>query len=132
MDYYIEPKLAYFFYRDAMKPLHVSLRYDKLTWKPGETFTGSLFVHDDLGTGWDSVRVTVKDSSGKALFEQSAHDPFDFAVEVPKDVRSFTAECTLVSGSQTDENRYLYFVLTDEFPAADAEAVPQYLRDYRK
>lgn len=132
VDYYGEPKLAYFFYRDAMKPLHVSLRYGKLTWKSGETFSGTLYVHDDHGTGWNNVSVEVKDESGTVLFEQSADRPFGFEFTVPCGIRSFTAECTLTGGGSTDVNRYLYFVLTDEFPKADTDAVLKYLEEYQR
>ena len=42
VDYYGEPKLAYDFYRDAERPLHLSLRYGKLLQKQTINFKGGI------------------------------------------------------------------------------------------
>ena len=42
VDYYMQPKFAYWFFRDALKGFHISMRYDKLVWKEGEVLRNAV------------------------------------------------------------------------------------------
>ncbi len=131
VDYYYNPKFAYFYYRDAMKPLHVSMRYDKLIWKPGESFKGSLFVHDDNGIGWDGITMTLKDESGKVIETITGDKAFDFEWKI-EGTRTFTVECMLKRGDYTDLNTYMFFVCDETNPKADREAVRAFMKQYKR
>ncbi len=54
VDYAGTPKPAYWWVRRAYEPIHVSLRYDRLSWSPGETWRGEIWVTKDgaTRTGW--------------------------------------------------------------------------------
>ncbi|MDW8104358.1 MAG: glycoside hydrolase family 2 TIM barrel-domain containing protein [Armatimonadota bacterium] len=45
VDYLGQPKPAYWWARRAYQPVHVSLRYEKLTWQPGEEWQAEVWVH---------------------------------------------------------------------------------------
>ena len=107
VDYYGQPKLVYDFYREAQAPVHVSLRYDKLVWKPGDIFTGAVVTHDDLGCGIDSGTVRVLDDSGRERPPVLAGNTL--SLPVPEG-SSFTVECTVSSGGKTRKNTYLFLV----------------------
>lgn len=49
LDYYGQPRAAYWSCRSAYEPLHVSARYDKLGWRPGETFKADIWLNSSLG-----------------------------------------------------------------------------------
>lgn len=40
------PKMAYYWVKNAYEPFHVSLKYDKIRHLIGETFTGRVFIHN--------------------------------------------------------------------------------------
>lgn len=130
VDYYNNPKFVYYYYRDAMKALHVSMRYDNILWREGETFKGSLFVHDDLESGWDSVTMKLKDENGNVIQMITDSKPFEFEWKI-EDMRSFSVECTLKRGDYEDVNSYLFFVCSEEYPKADREAVRRFMDEYR-
>ena len=133
VDYYGDPKFAYFTYRDAMKPWHISLRYEALLFRPGETFNGCAVPLDDLDEGWDEVSVRVRDNDGNVLYEYRDIDPFDFSFTVPQGVRYFTVTCfmgKLGKGGKEDTAEYLFFVTDDAHPYADQEAAIRYLDTY--
>ncbi|MCD9020374.1 glycoside hydrolase family 2 protein [Cohnella silvisoli] len=46
VDYYGEPKMAYYAVRQAYRPFHLSLKYDKLVFRHGETFKAACYVHN--------------------------------------------------------------------------------------
>lgn len=45
VDYLGQPKPAYWWVRRAYQPVHLSLRYDKLTWQPGEEWQAQVWAH---------------------------------------------------------------------------------------
>ncbi len=47
VDYYNRPKMAYHAVASAYKPIHASLRYDRLNWSGFSNFVGECFVHND-------------------------------------------------------------------------------------
>lgn len=127
VDYYEKPKLAFFFYRDAQKPLHVSMRYDKLLWKAGESFKGNIFLHDDLGTGADSVTARAYSEHGEIGLSLSGNG---IMFAVPYGVDSFRVELTCKGGGQADVNTYLFLV--GEMGSAPIQPVLQYVNEYKE
>ncbi len=126
VDYYIQPKLAFLFYRDAQKPLHVSMRYEKFLWKTWEVFEGTVFAHDDMSEGYDSAEVCVK-ADGKTVPVTLCGNKISFVVP---DCTSFTVECVLLRNGETvDRNPYLYLV--GDMGSAPIQPVLDFVRDYR-
>ena len=67
VDYYTIPKQAYYAVQNAYAPVLVSAKYDKLGWKPGETFSAELWVTNS-GKGMPGgVEYLIADLHGKPL-----------------------------------------------------------------
>lgn len=132
VDYYGRPKLAYYAYRDAMKPWHISMRYEQLLYGPGEVFRASLVPLDDPGVGWDALSVCVTDERGNVLLDRAVEASEAFSLTVPEDVRSFSVVCRMRKGRRSDSARYLFFVTDEAHPFADQKAVLRYWRAYRR
>ncbi|MBR5312502.1 MAG: hypothetical protein IKU40_06440 [Clostridia bacterium] len=129
VDYYGEPKLAYDFFREAQTPLHVSMQYDKLLWKPGEWFLASIYVHDDPGTGAESVTIRVYGDDGAPIEHEERTQGINFIVP---EGRSFRVECELTgTDGSTDRNVYL-FLIADGEGKADKTPVLDFFDEYRK
>ncbi len=64
VDYYGEPKMAYYWMKQAFAPLHVSLDYRKLDYGKGEPFRHSLYVHACEAGIPVAVTVEVLDVQG--------------------------------------------------------------------
>jgi len=45
LDYLGQPKPAYWWARRAYEPIHISLQYEKLTWRPGEKWQAEVWLH---------------------------------------------------------------------------------------
>ena len=122
VDYYNNPKLVFDFYSNAQKPLHASLRYDKLVWKPGESFDGYVFVNDDLCEGYDSVSVTTSvtdcETEGNKI-----------SFKVPE-CDSFTVTVSLRRGNYVDTTTYIFLV--GEMGSIAKEPILDYVKAYRK
>ncbi|MDD4772327.1 MAG: glycoside hydrolase family 2 TIM barrel-domain containing protein [Eubacteriales bacterium] len=124
VDYDNKPKAAYYAFREAMKGEHVSLSYDKLMWKRGETFSGRLYVHSDSATHIPSdAAARITDANGTVLAEVSG--TFEFKTDIPG--RTFTVECFLAG---KPVNRYLFFITDGEHPYADREAALAFSFDF--
>lgn len=121
-DYYGNPKLAFLFYGDAQKPLHASMRYGKFLWKAGEVFEGTVFAHDDLNEGYDSV--TAEASCGGAKLEGNK-----ISFTVPEGADSFTVTVTLVKGGYTDRTVYLFLI--GEMGSAPIQPVLDFVKEYK-
>ena len=130
VDYYGDPKFAYFTYRDAMKPWHISLRYEALLFRPGETFNGCAVPLDDLGEGWSEIQVSILDPDKNVLYETKSSDSISFAWTVGDKIRSFTVRCEMKKGKKTDVSEYLFFVTDDAHPFADQDVAVRYLDKY--
>ena len=130
VDYYGKPKFAYYTYRDAMKPWHVSMRYDALLYNPGDVFKGTVVPLDDLSKGFDKIAVSLIDDKNNVLYETESKDNINFEWTVSKDVRYFTAVCTMKKGQLCDTTKYLFFVTDEEHPYADKDAALSYLLNY--
>lgn len=127
VDYDNNPKAAYFAFREAMKGEHVSLRYDKLMFRRGETFVGRLFCHSDSGAH-DLTDVSGRILTGSTGCDVRADNKgrFEWVVETPS--RTFTVECSL-AGKVV--NRYLFFIVSEEEPYADRDPVLGFSFDFK-
>lgn len=82
LDYSGQPRPAYWWCRGAYEPLHVSARYEKLGWQPGEQFRAEVWVNnsldpiDECAVGWQIVdllgRVLAKGGEVVEVAEGSA------------------------------------------------------------
>ena len=122
VDYYEKPKLAFDFYRNAQKPLHASLRYGKFLWQAGDTFTGHVFVNDDLAEGSDRVSAAAS-LPGVTLAGNTISFP------IPEGVDSFTVTLTLEKDGVVDRTDYLFLVGT--VGSAPIAPVVDFVRSYR-
>ena len=72
VDYYCEPKMAYYWAKRAFAPLHASLDYRSLYWEAGQSFDGALYVHGEAGLPVEGVlHVEVSDTAGSPLHRRS-------------------------------------------------------------
>ncbi len=127
MDYSLTPKLAYYFYREAMKPFHISLRYDRFVWEAGDTFTATPFVHDGAEEATAAaMHITATDEKGRVLGTFTGEVNFT----VPEGVESITLCCEATMGEKIDKNRYIFFVRGTDRPPCSAEAVKEFLQHY--
>jgi beta-mannosidase len=85
VDFYGEPRPAYWWCRRAYELLHVSAAYDRLGWQDGETFEAQVWVNNSLG-GIEGATVSwaVCDLRGAVLAagETNADLPAAGAVKV--------------------------------------------------
>ena len=47
IDYYGRPKMAYYWVAKSYKPVHASLRYERLNWESGGEFRGECYIHNE-------------------------------------------------------------------------------------
>lgn len=75
VDYYKEPKMAYYWTKRAFAPLHASMDYRSLHWEAGQPIDGALHIHSDDSKPIDGVlHIELFDTAGKVLYERS--EPF--------------------------------------------------------
>ena len=135
IDYYTNPKLAYYFYRDAEEPLHVSMRYDKLLWKAGENFEGKIFVNDDLAEGYDQIKVRayngnyVRNGENDACELKAVYEGNRISFVVPSD-KAFVVECSLFKDGHEKKNVYIFLI--GDMGKASKEPVLRFVDEYRK
>ncbi len=67
LDFYGEPRPAYWWCRKAYEPLHPSARYDKLGWEPGEAFTAEVWLNSSVYEGPCDVKWELCDIEGNGL-----------------------------------------------------------------
>lgn len=127
VDYYENPKLALSFFGEAEKPLHVSMRYEKLLWKAGETFEGTVFVHDDLREGYEALEAKVYCAKGE-ISAKCLGNRLTF--EIPEGVDSFRVTLSLKGGGKTDINPYLFLV--GEMGKAPIPPVLDFVKEWKK
>jgi len=75
VDYYTLPKMAYYWVKNAYRPRHLSLQYEKLYWSEGR-FRAQVWAHNSLAQteGKFEVRVRVLgNSKGSASDISSGH-----------------------------------------------------------
>jgi beta-mannosidase len=140
-DYYGNPKLALFFWRDAEDPLRLTLRYDKLVWSPGEQFEGRAFLCDDRQAGVESLSATAY-GDGFSLLPQADNEPFRIPAEyggnrirfpVPRIGESFAVVCEARErgGSEKTHRAVYLFLIGKENALLPRGPVLRFVREYR-
>ena len=79
VDYYGQPKFAWYYVRDAFRPTTPSMTYDKLIWEAGETLRSQVFVANDGEAFHGQVAVTAADWQGNVLLTET------FEADIPAD-----------------------------------------------
>lgn len=67
VDFYGQPRPAYWWCRQAYEPLHPSARYDRLGWSPGETFAAEVWLNNSLAAIPVTLSWTLLDLHGATL-----------------------------------------------------------------
>lgn len=75
VDYFGQPRPAYWWCRSAYEPLHVSAGYEKLRWQEGETFSAEVWVNNSLGETNCAVKWEVLDLRGIVLAQGETAGP---------------------------------------------------------
>ncbi|MBR4865281.1 MAG: hypothetical protein IKU11_01225, partial [Clostridia bacterium] len=101
---------------------HASLRYGKFLWQAGDTFTGHVFVNDDLAEGSDRVSAAAS-LPGVTLAGNTISFP------IPEGVDSFTVTLTLEKDGVVDRTDYLFLVGT--VGSTPIAPVVDFVRSYR-
>ena len=137
VDYYGNPKLAMYFWRDAEEPLRLTLRYDKLVWREGEEFTGFAFLCDERRTGSDFLSVKAY-RGGYSLLPGSDNERFRIPAaysgnrirfSVPKGEESFFVCCE--TGKDGRVSRAAYLFLTGEAGKLSRKPILRLVKEYR-
>ncbi|MFA6566817.1 MAG: sugar-binding domain-containing protein [Victivallales bacterium] len=70
IDWYGAPKYSYWFLKKAYEKVHVSLRMNRIKWKPGEWFEAELHCTNDTHETLPDIRVSAKmiDGNGRILY----------------------------------------------------------------
>lgn len=68
IDYYMEPKMAYYWVKNAFSPNHPTLDYRQLDYRVGEQFVSDVYVH--VHNEPVDVHVEVMNMKGNKLHEQ--------------------------------------------------------------
>jgi len=85
VDYLGQPKPAYWWVRRAYEPAHLSLKYDRLSYRPGEVWKAELWVNNSLDPRiawrWEAILMSL---SGQRLrrYGGIVHLPYNGAVMV--------------------------------------------------
>lgn len=139
VDYYGVPKLAYYFVKNAYKTFHVSLKYNKLIYSPGDIFSAELYIHNENGVKNPSASVKVIDSNHNCVFTKNIDNITESSLpqqvlsfEIPADNlgKIFYVECNLFGTDTADKNVYMFFVASDEY--ADSDAVISFTKEFYK
>lgn len=69
VDYYMIPKTAYYFLKDAYRPRCLTLKYDKLIYDPGEEFRAGIFIHNDLSEDEYIIGYDIKNDKGDIMLK---------------------------------------------------------------
>ncbi|WP_130858976.1 glycoside hydrolase family 2 protein [Gracilibacillus phocaeensis] len=119
VDYYGEIKMSYYWIRKAFAPVHVSMNYQKLDYKIGESFNGEIYVHSDSMNEEVQVKAVVLDIYGEIYVEHilteqmgmeqtNAVGRINFSVsDYPKNLFFIRVDVTSASGVQ-GENMYIF------------------------
>ena len=136
-DFYGEPKLALYFFRDAEDPLRATLRYDKLVWQTGERFEGNVFLTDDMNRGADAVSVSAF-REGYSLLPDAENEGLRIQVEcagsavrfpVPAG-EAFTVVCEAEGDGEVHRSVYLFLIGNEEGPLPRAPIL-RFSEEYR-
>jgi hypothetical protein len=71
VDYYGDPKLAYNWVALANRSIHVSMKYEKIIFKPGEIFNAGMFITADTILPEElEIAYCIRDASGNILLDK--------------------------------------------------------------
>ena len=139
VDYYNKPKFAYYFVRDAFSPYHISLSYEKLIYNQNDTFSGTVYVHDELESSSTDGIIRLLDSKRNIIKEYplSCRTKKGYAVKAI-DIEFnldgiddfFYVECNITSGTRANKNEYLFFITDKQHPYAKRTAVIDFVNGY--
>lgn len=135
IDYYRNPKLAYYMVAQAYAPVHASLRYDKLVWQPGETIQLGLYVSSDLPQGPVQVELRLLSDNGECVlnrrYETQAGDGYAVKlddIQAAMGRQSITIELTASAAGNCYTTSVL--LLAEHDGICSLQAVKDYLRTY--
>jgi len=74
VDYLLRPKAVYYRVASIYKKRHVSMRFNKLDWAPGQIFSGDIYVHNGLEASNINWSWEIRDIYGKVHPGQSGND----------------------------------------------------------
>ncbi|MBI4243554.1 MAG: hypothetical protein HY606_05645 [Planctomycetes bacterium] len=129
VDWYLNPKKAYYAARDAYTPILVSLQHKKKEWKRGEKFEGEVWiVNDYLQTFKDcTLEMDIADNKGNVLDKRnirvreiekdSAKKVFDLDFSFPEEIMDkFQIKLSLKNfeGLVMVKNNYDFRIKEDE------------------
>ncbi len=120
VDYFLRPKPAYYAVKAAYEPVHVSAKYDRLGWNPGEEFRAELWVNNSGPAQGCMLAWTIISAEGDRfmsgektldLAENSAFRAEDVVWRVEAGFeRLFVLELRLIGpdGAEVSRNSYLF------------------------
>lgn len=122
VDYYGEPKLAYYAVKIAFRQVNPSLRYDKLVYAPGESATVQPWISSDSPVCDWHLTVKITDSEGHIIADSqqvlaagdgrsAAGEPLTFAMPGKGVVY---VELTAADDGRSFSNRYILFVRDED------------------
>lgn len=120
MDYYLEPKMAYYWSKTAFSDLAVSLDYCKLDYQPGELFQGTVYVGKEQPETEMEYRLTcevldlkgrrilLKEQDGKAECTKTLN-AMELQFMIPHTLNDmFVVRLRVKMKEQTSENLYFF------------------------
>jgi len=120
VEYYGYPKMAYYWLRTAYSPVHASLSYDRLYYKPGDRFKGGIYAHNSLDATDVCIYYEILDAAGRAFEKDeiyikiradSAQLIKELQFTVPEFMRGvffIRLKVTDFSGEVLSENLYIF------------------------
>lgn len=119
-DYYLEPKMAYYWSKIAFADLAVSLDYRKLDYLPGERFSGGVYVGKEIPAAqmdYD-LECEVFDLTGKRIFRKvqegtaccsKTEKAFELDFSLPEELDGmFAVRLYIEMGEQKADNVYFF------------------------
>lgn len=71
VDYYRQPKMAYYYMKDAYRNVHVSLKYERLIYKTGDSFEADIYIHNDAPLGNGHITYEIMNHCGQIMDSSS-------------------------------------------------------------
>lgn len=128
------PKPAYYALKKAFAKFHVSASYERLSYKTGERFSASVYIHDEEGLRECTVTCRICSADGMLLLERVFESELLTVVNriglIEWDVKPLEHSLFIVSLTTTSrggvlaDNRYL-FTIDAIAPLAPLRSLPQ-------
>jgi len=129
VDYFLRPKPAYYAVKAAYEPVHVSAKYDRLGWKPGEEFRAELWANNSGPALGCTLVWTIISAEGDGflsgektldLAENSAFRAEDVAWRIEAGFeRLFVLEARLIGPDCAELSRNSYLMSANPVPIFD-------------